>query len=90
MREPIQCVRTVAAGPGKPLAGPTPPAFHLQQIPAGFVAPIFLLLQPDTGIIPLRAPHFHSGDNKASWIYPKTAEGVSLQPQSHWLHLLTR
>lgn len=66
--EPLQRACTVAAAPRKPPASPTPPAFHLQEIPAEFVAPIFFLLQPDASIIPPRAPCFHSGDNKTSWI----------------------
>lgn len=32
----------------QPLAGPISPAFTLQEIPAELVAPIFLLLHPDT------------------------------------------
>lgn len=58
MEQPLQCACAMAAAPGKPSADPVP-AFHLQEIPAGFAAPIFLLLQPNTGIIPLIAPHFH-------------------------------
>lgn len=70
MGDAPQCACTMAAAPGKPPASPTPPTVHLQEIPAEFVAPVFLLLQPHTGVIPLRAPHFHSGDNKTVWILP--------------------
>lgn len=48
MGEPPHCACAMVAALGKPPAGPTPPAFHLQEIPAEFVAPVFLLLQPDT------------------------------------------
>lgn len=67
MGETPPCVCTMAVAPRKPLAGPIPPVFHLQETPAEFVAPVFLILQPDTSVTALRTPpRFHSGDKKTS------------------------
>lgn len=59
MGETPRCVCTMAVTPREPLAGPISPVLHLQETPAVFVAPVFLILQPDTSTIPLRTPpHF--------------------------------